>query len=241
MKEHVMTETTRSDAFLAELVELVEPIEPVEPMEPVEPVRIAVAFHSGFGHTARQAAAVAEGAGSVAGTVVDLVTVDDPDAPALWPTLDAADAIVFGTPTYMGSPSSVFKAFAERTSKVLADDLRWRDKIAAGFTTSGGKSGDKFNTLVDLAVLAAQHGMIWVGLDLPAGWTTSTGTEHDLNRLGSWLGAMAQANADQGPDVAPPDADLRTAFRLGERIAEITGVYRRGIRAQRSAGLSTVG
>jgi multimeric flavodoxin WrbA len=207
---------------------------------PETPMRIAVAFHSGYGHTARQAEAVAEGANSIGGTAVDLVSVDDPDDPALWATLDAADAIVFGTPTYMGSPSAVFKAFAERTSKVLADDLRWRDKIAAGFTTSGGKSGDKFNTLVDLAVLATQHGMIWVGLDLPAGWTTSAGTEHDLNRLGSWLGAMAQANADQGPDVAPPAADLRTAFRLGERIAEVTRAYRLGAGLQRSAGLSAV-
>ncbi len=213
MKEHDMPETTPPIAF------------------PNEPVRIAVAFHSGYGHTARQAQALADGAGSAAGTEVDLVTVDDPDDPVLWSTLDAADAIAFGTPTYMGGSSAVFKAFAERTSKVLADDLRWRDKIAAGFTTSGGKSGDKFNTLVDLAVLAAQHGMIWVGLDLPAGWTTSTGSEHDLNRLGSWLGAMAQANADQGPDVAPPAADLRTAFRLGERVAEVTRIYRLGVGA----------
>ncbi|MFM9616064.1 flavodoxin family protein [Streptomyces sp. V2] len=190
--------------------------------------RVAVAFHSGYGHTARQAGAVADGARRVPGTVVDLVAVDDPDDPALWAALDAADAIVFGTPTYMGSPSAVFKAFAERTSKVLADDLRWRDKVAAGFTTSGSMSGDKLNTLVDLTVLAAQHGMIWVGLDLPAGWSTSTGSAEDANRIGSWLGAMAQADADRGADVAPPDSDLRTAFRLGERVAGIARVHRLG-------------
>ncbi|MFE4461356.1 flavodoxin family protein [Nocardia tengchongensis] len=207
---------------------------------PIESVRIAVAFHSGYGHTARQAEAVADGAGSVQGTVVDLVNVDDPEDQALWLTLEAADAIIFGAPTYMGSPSAVFKAFTERTSKVLADNLRWRDKIAAGFTTSGGKSGDKFNTLVDLTVFAAQHGMIWVGLDLPAGWSTSNGTEDDLNRIGSWLGAMAQANADQGPELAPPGSDLRTAFRLGERVAEITWIHRSGTAIQQSAKLQPV-
>lgn len=174
------------------------------------PVRIAVAFHSGYGHTARQAAAVADGAREVPGTAAELLSVDQLDD-ALWSSLDAADAIVFGAPTYMGSPSATFKVFAEGTSGVMQDNLRWQDKIAAGFTNSSGMSGDKLNTLVDLAMLAAQHGMIWVGLARPAGWAATTGSAEDLNRLGSWLGAMAQSDADVGADIAPPPTDLRTA------------------------------
>jgi multimeric flavodoxin WrbA len=64
--------------------------------------------------------------------------------------------------------------------------------------------------------------MIWVGQDLLPGNNSSTGSVNDLNRLGSFMGAMAQANADQGADVAPIDSDLRTAEHLGERVATIT-------------------
>ena len=55
---------------------------------------------------------------------------------------------IFGAPTYMGSPSAQFKAFAEATSKVRADNLRWKDKIAAGFTNSQAINGDKLNSLM---------------------------------------------------------------------------------------------
>jgi len=82
--------------------------------------------------------------------------------------------------------------------------------------------GDKLNTLVQLAVFAAQHGMIWVGQDLLPGNNNSKGSVNDLNRLGSFLGAMAQANADEGADVAPIQSDLLTAEHLGERVATIT-------------------
>ena len=191
-------------------------------------VRVAIAYHSGYGHTARQAEAVAEGAGEVEGVKVDLAPVDEPHE-QLWATLQAADAIVFGSPTYMGSPSAVFKAFAEQTGGVMQDGMRWRDKIAAGFTCSGSMSGDKLNTLMDLAVLAAQHGMLWAGLARPAGWNHSYSSIEDLNRLGGWLGALAQANADQPAGLVPPETDLRTARLLGHRVAEVTRAYRRGV------------
>ncbi|MEU7005092.1 flavodoxin family protein [Nonomuraea sp. NPDC046570] len=190
-------------------------------------VRVAVAFHSGYGHTARQAEAVAEGAREVAGTTAELLAVDELND-SLWSSLDAADAIVFGAPTYMGSPSAAFKTFAEGTTVALRNNMRWKDKIAAGFTNSGCMSGDKLNTLVDFTILAAQHGMIWVGLAETGGWSTTGGSVEDLNRLGSWLGAMAQSDADVGPEIAPPATDLRTASALGRRVAAVTLAYRRG-------------
>lgn len=189
-------------------------------------IHVAVAFHSGFGHTRRQAAAVAEGAGSIPATTARLWPVDSLDD-ELWDGLAAADAIVFGTPTYMGSPSAVFKQFAEATAPIYAAG-GWTDKVAAGFTNSQTINGDKLNTLVDLAVLAAQHGMHWVSLGLPAGWDSSTASPDDLNRLGSWLGAMAQSNSDQGPEEAPPAADLATAAALGRRVAAVTAQLVRG-------------
>ncbi|WP_328526774.1 flavodoxin family protein [Kribbella sp. NBC_00359] len=192
------------------------------------PARIAIAFHSGYGHTAKQAEAVAAGAESVPGTVTDLVPLDEPLTDDVWARLTAADAIIFGTPTYMGSPSWVFKKFAEESVRIWAADLAWRDKIAAGFTNSKAMSGDKLNSLVDLAVFAAQHGMIWVGLDIYPGWAESTASIEDLNRLGSWLGAMAQSDADLSAEKAPPATDLRTAAALGARVAVVTQRHLRG-------------
>lgn len=180
--------------------------------------KIAVVYHSGYGHTAVQAQAVVRGAQKVAGAEVTLLTSEEAQDLEL---LADADAIIFGSPTYMGSASGQFKTFMDASSKAwFTQD--WKDKVAAGFTTSASQSGDKLNTLIQLSVFAAQHGMIWVGLDLMPGNNNSKGSVNDLNRLGSFLGAMAQANSDQGPEAGPIPSDLLTAERLGERVATVT-------------------
>ncbi|MQY26696.1 flavodoxin family protein [Nocardia aurantia] len=189
--------------------------------------RVAVAYHTGKGHTGSLAEAVAEGAGDIPGTGVDLVPVGQMDD-RNWDVLDAADAIVFGSPTYMGGSSATFREFAESTSGIFADNMRWRDKIAAGFTVGGSMSGDKLQTLTQMAIFAAQHGMIWVGLDVYCGWNSSAGGPEQVNRIGSWLGVMAQANVDQGPDTAPPASDLRTGALLGRRVADLAHLHAHG-------------
>ena len=181
---------------------------------------IVVAYHSGFGHTKVQAEAVARGAAGVPGVTVALVPASEYELH--WAALDAADAIIFGTPTYMAGPSAPFKAFLDATSAPRWQEQRWKDKIAAGFTNSAGASGDKLATLQQLSLFAMQHGMIWVGLGLLPGNITSNGSEEDLNRLAGFLGAMAQSNADQGADLVPPSSDRLTAEHLGRRVAMIT-------------------
>lgn len=179
---------------------------------------VVIAYHSGFGHTATLAKAVVTGARE-AGAGVHVVVLDEMTE-SDWDTLDSADAIIFGTPTYMGNVSAAFQAFAEKTGR-RCQEGRWRDKIAAGFTNSGSKSGDKVNTLTSLAIFAAQHHMHWVSLGLSPGWNSTTGSEHDLNRLGIWLGAGAQTNHDVGPDQVHP-ADVATCQHLGQRVAAVT-------------------
>ena len=188
---------------------------------------IAIVYHSGYGHTGRQAEAVKAGVEQVQGAEALLLTVED--AQTRWDDLAAAEAIIFGAPTYVASVSAAFKVFQEATSHaVMAKGLAWKDKIAAGFTNSGSRSGDKLATLMQIALFAAQHGMHWVNLDLPPANNSTTGSEEDLNRLGFWLGAGAQSNTDQGPDIAPPEADLATARHLGQRVAETTLQFVRG-------------
>lgn len=190
---------------------------------------IAIVYHSGFGHTAAVAEHVSMGAKSVAGTRVLMFLAGDLARPdeGPWAEIAAADAVIFGTPTYMGSASAPFKQFMDASSKVWTQQ-GWKDKIAAGFTVSGSQSGDKLATLQQLAILAAQHSMIWVSTGLMPGNNSSKGSVEDVNRLGSFLGLMAQANSDEGPDVAPPAADRKTAELFGARVAEITTQYARG-------------
>jgi NAD(P)H dehydrogenase (quinone) len=179
--------------------------------------RIAIVYHSGYGHTKALAEAVARGAEGVPGTNVTLIPVAEAEARAA--EIDAADAVVFGAPTYMGSVSAPFKAFMDWSSKAWFART-WKNKLAAGFTNSGSQSGDKLNTLIQLAVFAMQHGMLWVGLDLLPGNNNSKGSVEDLNRLGSFVGAMAQSNVDEGPEQAPIKSDRETAAHLGRRVAE---------------------
>ena len=190
-------------------------------------VRIAIVYHSGYGHTRRQAEAVESGVAKVVGVQAMLLSVED--AQTRWSDLAAADAIIFGTPTYVAGVSAAFKAFEEASSRaVMSQGFGWKDKIAAGFTNSGSRSGDKLATLTQIALFAAQHGMHWVNLALPPANHSSTGSERDLNRLGFWLGAGAQSNIDQSPDLAPPKADLATARHLGQRVASVTLQFVRG-------------
>ena len=180
---------------------------------------LCIVYFSGSGHTAKMAEAVARGARSVPGGQVHVLPISGKDIQdgrfkndALMAQLDASDAIMFGSPTYMGGPAAQFKAFADATAERWFK-AAWRDKLAAGFTVSGGPSGDKLITLHYFFTLAMQHGMIWIGL------AESPFNDQGINRLSSYSGAMAQAMTES-PEIAPNEADKLTGESLGRRVAE---------------------
>jgi NAD(P)H dehydrogenase (quinone) len=183
---------------------------------------ISIVYDSGYGHTTKLAEAVAMGAQHTEGAKINLIYIGEQEYP--WETLEKSDAIIFGSPTYNGSISAKLKAFFEASTKSVWMDFKWRDKITAGFTNSGALSGDKLNSLTSIALFAAQHGMIWVGLDLHPANPQSPLPTKDLNALGSWLGAMAHSENDS-PEVTPGNSDLKTAEYLGKRVAEITARF----------------
>jgi NAD(P)H dehydrogenase (quinone) len=180
--------------------------------------KVAVVFHSGYGHTLRMAQAVADGAGA------ELVPIDAEGnlTDAGWATLNAADAIVMGSPTYMGSVSWQFKKFADASSKPWYSQA-WKDKVFAGFTNSATINGDKHSTLHYLFTLAMQHSGIWVGTGmLPS--NAKAALRNDVNYLGSSAGAMAQSPSDASP-AEMPQGDLDTAKLFGKRVAEVAAKF----------------
>ena len=176
--------------------------------------RVAVVFHSGYGHTQRMAQSVASGADA------ELVQIDaDGNVPeGAWDTLAAADAIIFGSPTYMGSVSWQFKKFADASSKPWFTQ-QWKDKIFAGFTNSATMNGDKHSTLHYLFTLAMQHSGIWVGTGMMPS-NSKAAQRNDVNYVGSSSGAMAQSPSDASADEMLP-GDLETARLFGERVTEV--------------------
>ena len=176
--------------------------------------QVAVVFHSGYGHTQRLAQAVAEGANG------ELIAIDaEGQLPeGGWETLNAADAIVLGSPTYMGGVSWQFKKFADATSKPWYTQA-WKDKVFAGFTNSANVSGDKASTLAYLHTLAMQHGGIWVGLGLVY-HNTKDSKRGDVNHIAANVGLMGQTPSDAPADKMEA-SDLETARLFGQRVAGI--------------------
>jgi len=181
-------------------------------------ITTAVVYHSGYGHTKRLAEAVA------AGAAASLIAIDAEGniSENEWGKLNAADAIIFGSPTYMGGPSWQFKKFADTSSKAWAEEI-WKNKIFGGFTNSASINGDKLNTLQYFVLLAGQHGGLWVSLAIkPAHFKASK--RDDPNRMGSYIAPMAQSDADAAPDEMS-EGDLETARLYGVRVAEMAGRF----------------
>jgi NAD(P)H dehydrogenase (quinone) len=181
--------------------------------------KVVVVFHSGYGHTLRMAQSVADGAGG------ELIAIDaEGNLPeGGWDKLAAADAIIMGSPTYMGTVSWQFKKFADASSKPWFSQ-QWKDKIFAGFTNSASMNGDKLSTLHYLFTLSMQHGGIWVGTALMPS-NSKAAQRNDINYVASFSGAMAQSPSDSSPAEMLP-GDLETARLFGKRVAEVSTRFR---------------
>ncbi|MAF98664.1 MAG: flavodoxin [Micavibrio sp.] len=179
--------------------------------------KLAIIYHSGYGHTEKMAHHVKKGAASVDGVETLILKLEDGNED--FSAANDADAIIFGSPTYMGSVSAVMKNFMEKTSPLFAK-RQWKDKLAGGFTLSHSLSGDKLNALMQINIFAMQHGMIWAGFDeLNQSPDGEPGKEDVMNRMGAFLGLMGQTE-NAPADITPPSGDLLSAEYFGKRLAE---------------------
>jgi len=187
--------------------------------------KISILYFSGYGHAVKLAEAVERGAAAVPGAVVNTRRISQegelPDE--AWTELGEADAIIYGTPTYMGGPAWQFKKVAEASSGRWMTQA-WKDKLAAGFTVSAATNGDKFSTIQYLWTLSQQHGQVWAGTGLLPSNTKAHGPA-DINWSGGSSGVFAIAPADASPDEAPGAGDIAAAEALGERIARLAARF----------------
>ena len=90
------------------------------------------------------------------------------------------------------------------------DALAAADAIVFGAPTDMGGASGAFKMLADATA------KVWASL----GW------KDKVNRLGGWIGVMAQAD-NLPPEQSPPAGDLESARLYGRRIAEQARAMRR--------------
>ncbi|MEO8103517.1 MAG: flavodoxin family protein [Betaproteobacteria bacterium] len=177
--------------------------------------KVAVVYHSAQGHTAFIAQQVVEGLRSVAGVEATLLKADEligsPER-----LLDF-DGLIWGSPTYLGGVSGVFKTFMDATGKMWRNQ-QLKGKLAAGFTVSSLPAGDKQSTLLSMVVFSMQHGMLWAGNPVMPEQHAGIPYELAANRLGSWTGLMAQAGHHAPAHEFAP-GDVKTARLFGANFA----------------------
>lgn len=134
---------------------------------------ILIAYYSVGGHTRQMAEAVAEGARSVEGATVRLLSVGQATTEdVLW-----ADAIIVGSPVYNANVAPPVQEFINRWP---FDHTPLRDKIGAAFVTAGGISAGEETTQLSIIRSMLIFGMIVVGgpeWTMPFGASAITG-EH---------------------------------------------------------------
>ncbi len=141
--------------------------------------RILVVYYSSWGHVETMAEAVAAGARSVPGVLVDIKRVPElvPEpvarashykteqrAPVARPEeLADYDAIVFGTPTRFGNMAAQMRNFLDQTGALWARG-QLVGKVGSVFAVTGTQHGGQETTLTSFHTSLFHHGMIVVGL-----------------------------------------------------------------------------
>jgi multimeric flavodoxin WrbA len=179
-------------------------------------MKIIIVYHSRSGHTKAVAEHIAKGALQQTN---DVVLIPVQEAHTRLSEFEEADAVVFGSPTYFGNVSADFKKFMEATGGIWFNQ-QWKDKLAAGFTNSSSRNGDKLHTLVSLSLFAAQHGMMWIPVGIMPEYDQQGWQLEEPNGMASYLGLMTQSD-NANSDFSSPK-DLKTAELFGSRIGRVT-------------------
>lgn len=146
--------------------------------------KILVLYHSTYGHVEAMAHAVAEGARSVEGAVVDIKRVPElvpeelargsgykleQDAPIARPEdLADYDAVIVGAGTRYGTAASQMRNFLDQTGGIWMKGALV-GKVGSAFTSTATQHGGQETTLIGLIQTLLHHGMLIAGL--PYAWS----------------------------------------------------------------------
>ena len=192
--------------------------------------KVLVLYYSSYGHIETMAAAVAEGAASVAGTEVfvkrvpELVPEEiaaasgvklDQQAPIATPDeLAEYDAIIFGTPTRFGNMAAQMRNFLDQTgglwfTKALVG------KVGSVFVSTASQHGGQETTITSFHTTLLHHGMVIVGLP----YTFAGNSEMGEISGGTPYGASTLAGNDGSR--MPSENELAGARFQGAHVAQI--------------------
>ncbi len=191
--------------------------------------KILVLYHSTYGHIETMAEAVAEGARSVEGAVVDIKRVPelvpedlarksgyklDQAAPIAKPEdLADYDAVIIGAGTRYGTAASQMRNFLDQTGGIWMKGALV-GKVGAAFTSTATQHGGQETTLIGLIQTLLHHGMLIAGL--PYAWTGQMRLDEVTG--GSPYGATTITGGDGSR--MPSDNELDGARWQGRYVAE---------------------
>lgn len=192
--------------------------------------KILVLYYSSYGHLAKMADAVAEGARS-AGAQVDVRRVPetapfevaqaagfvvDHSHPVLDDVNELAnyDGIIVGAPTRFGRMASQMAAFWDRAGGVWFQGAL-NGKVGGAFTSTATQHGGQETTLFSILTNLLHFGLTIVGLDY--GFAGQNGV--DEVKGGSPYGATTISDSDGSR--LPSESELEGARYQGRRVAEL--------------------
>lgn len=191
--------------------------------------KILVLYHSTYGHVEKMAEAVAEGARSVEGAVVDVKRVPelvpeelakqsgyklDQAAPIAKPEdLGDYDAVIVGAGTRYGTAASQMRNFLDQTGGIWMKGALV-GKVGSAFTSTATQHGGQETTLIGLIQTLLHHGMLIAGL--PYAWAGQNRIDEITG--GSPYGASTITGGDGSR--MPSENELEGARWQGRYVAE---------------------
>jgi len=170
-----------------------------------QPVTVLVTYHSASGNTEKMAQAVAEGAKAVLGTSVVLKRVGE----VIGDDLFSSDAVIVGSPVYVGNMSGEVKTFFDNWGLKFGFGTgtgKMRNKVGAAFATGASVSNGKEVAMLTILGAMLIHQMIVIS-----------------------GGGGFGASATTGPDSPGIDAkEIAEARDLGKRVTEVAALVKRG-------------